>query len=384
MSQPAKRAIGIIVLLLVGIAGGIGADRLWRAHGSPELSPSQPAKPAHADEDEEPEAAAVVRTAIAVEGTLERTVEAIGVAAVPATASFVESWPLDLIVMRVFVQPGERVSKDAPLAQVSVTREAETQAGAARLAAENAAKSLDLARERLERGLATRTDVLAAQSALDEARQRLDRLGALAPPKDGILRAREAGIVGTVRVQAGATVPAGTPILDIGSDAVAAQVGIDPADAAGLAVGQTFEVRPIDERAGGRWTGSISLLGQVVNPTTRLVDATLALRGDPPPRSGTPLRARQSLPGASGVVIPRAALMPDGEGMIVFLVRDGTAVRTAVTVAQRGSDMVVLASGCAPGDHVIVSGQSQLTQGATVREVAAEASPPAGGASGHH
>ena len=49
--------------------------------------------------------------------------------------------------------------------------------------------------------------------------------------------------------------------------------------------------------------------------------------------------------------------------------KDGTAVRSPVTVTLAGRDQVVVASGCSAGDHVIVSGQSQVTQGATVREI---------------
>src|SRR5262249_51197355 len=98
-------------------------------------------------------------------------------------------------------------------------------------------------------------------------------------------------------------------------------------------------------------------------------------------RVGTPLRARASLSGASGVLIPRAALVPDGDEMIVFLVRDGTAVRAPVTIALSGRDQVAIAGGCAPRDHIVGSGQSQLTPGAPVREVTASPKPaqPSGG-----
>jgi hypothetical protein len=50
-------------------------------------------------------------------------------------------------------------------------------------------------------------------------------------------------------------------------------------------------------------------------------------------------------------------------------------VRTPVTIAQRGDDQVLLSSGCSAGDRVVVSGQGQLTPGATVREIAAEPKP---------
>jgi RND family efflux transporter MFP subunit len=362
-----------VALLVAGAACGVGGDRLWNARfGGNAVHDKPPAHtPPPADEGEEPEPAAVVRTVVAVAGSLHPTVEALGMAAVPPAATVVESWPTDVIVTAVLVQPGEAVVKDSPLVQVSMTRDAETQLAAAQLALENSAKSLEVAQQRLDRSLGTRTELIAAQGARDEAKQRLDRLQAGFPPKDRLLRAHSPGIVGTLRVQAGGTVPAGTPIVDITSDAAVAQIGIDPAETAGLSIGQVFDVRSVDDRAADGWKGTLSLIARTVNPSTRLVDATLTLAGGPLPRVGTPLRAKAVVPGAAGVIVPRAALVPDGDSMVVFVVRDGTAVRTPVTVAQRGSEQVALAGGCAPGDHVVVSGQNQLSPGATVRETTA-------------
>jgi RND family efflux transporter MFP subunit len=382
MKEVGRRILGGAVLLVLGAAAGVGGERLWQARHPSESAQDKPAAAKPADEEDEPEPAAVVRTVAAVQGELHRTVEAIGMAALPPTATSIESWPTDVMVTRVLVQAGEAVSKDSPLVQVAITRDAETQIGAAELALESSTKALEVAQQRLERSLATRTDVLAAQTARDEAKQRLERLKTGRPPEDGVLRAHSAGVVGAVRVQAGSTVTAGTPLIEITSGAVVAQVGIDPADAAAVAVGQVFDVRPVDDRGTSHWSGTLSLVSPGVNPTTRLVDGTLTLGGESPPRPGTPLRARAVLPGASGVLIPRAALVPEGDEMIVFVVRDGTAARTPVTIAQRGSDKVLIAAGCTAGDRVVVSGQSQLTPGAVVREVSAEPKPakPNGGA----
>jgi membrane fusion protein, multidrug efflux system len=385
MSTSGRRALGVVLLLGLGIGAGVGADRLWQARSERAAAASKPAaaKPDSGDEDDEPAPAAVVRTVVAVAGELQRNVDAVGTAAAPPGATLVESWPTDVMITRILVQPGETVSKDTPLAQISPTRDAETQLAAAHLSLEGTTKALDVTQQRLDRGLATRTDLLTSQAAHDEAKQRLERLQGAHPPQDGLLRAHAPGTVGALRVQQGAIVTAGTPILDITSDAVVAQIGIDPADASGVAVGAVFEVRPIDDRLAVRWKGTVALMSHTVNATSRLVDATLTLSGDAQPRAGTPLRAHAALSGASGVLVPRAALVPDGDEMIVFVVRDGTAVRSPVTIAMAGREQVTLASGggCSPGDHVVVSGQSQLTSGATVRELTPDARhvQPSGG-----
>lgn len=375
--------IACIVFFALGTALGIGVDRLWRSGRNHDAATgaSSSSQPASESDDEEPEPAAIVRTVAAVLGQLPRNLEALGVAALPPTGAFIEYWPADVTVTRVFVQPGEMVAQETPLVQISLTREAESQTASAQLAVETTSKALEVAQQRLERGLATRPEVVAAQAARDEAAQRLERLQAGAPPSDGVLRAHSSGVVMGVRVQAGATVLAGTSIVEISSGAVVAQIGIDPGDAAGLNPGQAFDIRPVDDRDGSHWSATLSLIAPIVNPTSRLVDATLMFDDPALPRSGTPLRARASLPGSTGVVIPRAALVPEEDGMVVFVVKDGTAVRKPVIVAQRGDGQVVLAGGCEPGDRVVVSGQSQLTAGAEVREIAVEspAAKPNGG-----
>jgi multidrug efflux system membrane fusion protein len=369
------RILGLVALLAAGVGAGVAADRWWHARSSGGDEKASADKPKPADEDEEPEPAAVVRTVIATSGELARTVDALGSAAIPPTATTIEAWPGDVLISRVLVQPGETVAKDAALLQVALTRDAETQFAAAQLSLETTSKALDAVKQRLDRALATRTDLLTAQAAHDEAEQKLERLQTGQPPKDGLLRAHAPGTVAAVRVQPGTTVTGGSPLIDIAADTVVAQIGLDPADVTGIAPGQAFDVLPLDERAPGRWKGRVSVLAHVVSPTTRLIDATLTLEGDAPPRPGTALRAHATLAGERGVLVPRAALVPDGDELVVFIVRDGTAVRSPVHVTLSGREQVVVTSGCSSGDHVIVSGQSQLTPGATVREITTGGTP---------
>lgn len=378
------RVWSMAAILAAGVVAGVVADQWWHTRSAETGNDAKPnaekAKPG--DDEEEPEPAAIVHTVIAASGELPRIVDALGTAAVPPTATTIESWPNDLLIARVLVQPGESVAKDTPLLQVVLTRDTETQLAAAELSIQSTTRALESVQQRLERGLATRTDLLAAQSAQAEAKQKLERLQTGQPPKDGLLKSHSAGTVTAVRAQPGATVTAGSPLIDIADDSVVAQIGVDPADAAGVKMGQVFDLTPVDERSPGRWKGKVSLLARVVNPMTRLLDATLTLEGDAPLRPGTALKAHASLEGEKGVLIPRSAIVFDGEEMIVFIVKDGTAVRSSIQVALTGREQVAVTSGCTSGDHVIISGQSQLAPGATVREVTAQdkTQPHSGGA----
>src|SRR5262249_28091285 len=106
-----RRFFGILILFILGVGAGIAGDRFWRS----KTASTEPAagKPA-ANEEEEPEPAAIVRTVIAKDGELSKTIDSIGSAAVPPTAIFIESWPTDVLITRLLVQPGETVAKDAP------------------------------------------------------------------------------------------------------------------------------------------------------------------------------------------------------------------------------------------------------------------------------
>src|SRR5689334_5559948 len=121
--KPSGKALGLVALLAggIGIGAGVAADRWW--HRADRQSAAQPGAgaPKPADEDEELEPAAVVRTVVAISGELPRTVDALGVAAIPSAATAIESWPSDLLISRVLVQPGQAVAQDAPMLQVAVT-----------------------------------------------------------------------------------------------------------------------------------------------------------------------------------------------------------------------------------------------------------------------
>jgi RND family efflux transporter MFP subunit len=70
---------------------------------------------------------------------------------------------------------------------------------------------------------------------------------------------------------------------------------------------------------------------------------------------------------AKRVAVPLAALRGDDKEEAVFVVRDGKASRRVVAVAERQADRVVLSSGVAAGDPVIIDGPKSLKDGQRVR-----------------
>lgn len=69
------------------------------------------------------------------------------------------------------------------------------------------------------------------------------------------------------------------------------------------------------------------------------------------------------------VVVPTVAVAPGPDGFIAFVVgKDSKVHVTPVTVDRANGDRTAVAKGLAVGDHVIIEGQSQVTDGQTIKE----------------
>lgn len=362
----ARQAVVGVVLLALGAAGGALG---WRWYFGADGVHHDAAAPEEGAGEKKAEPAALVVTAVATQEVLHPTIEALGSVMLAPTAVWAVVWPSELSVIKVLVAPGQTVEKDAPLVQVAASRDAETQALLAAQTAESADRALDAAKQRVERGLAARPELIAAEAVANEARQRLERLKAGAPPADGMIRTSAAGVVQAVRAQAGSVAGANTSLVDIApGDGVVVLLGVEPARAPEAAVGQRVMLAPVDVRDPSRFEAVVSLVAPMVNPATRLVDVTATFAAGPQARVGTMLRGELALPEARVVIVPRAAVVPDGDKDVVFVVKEGKAVRAPVVLGRRSGDRVEVVKGCEAGDRVVVMGQSQLTDGAAVRQ----------------
>jgi hypothetical protein len=70
---------------------------------------------------------------------------------------------------------------------------------------------------------------------------------------------------------------------------------------------------------------------------------------------------------ASALVIPRGALMRDGNTRFVYVYAEGKARRTPIEVGLIGPNEVEVISGLRDGDRVILPGATPLSDGAAVR-----------------
>lgn len=69
------------------------------------------------------------------------------------------------------------------------------------------------------------------------------------------------------------------------------------------------------------------------------------------------------------VVVPTVAVSPGPDGFIAFVIgKDSKVHVTPVTVARANGDRTAVAKGLAVGDHLVIEGQSQITDGQTIKE----------------
>ena len=105
-----------------------------------------------------------------------------------------------------------------------------------------------------------------------------------------------------------------------------------------------------------------------MDPATRLVNATLRAENSDALIPGMSLSILLTLRERAGVVVPRAAILEDAEGLHVFIIRDGTARRRPVELEFETDTDALVKSGVAAGDKVAVSGVAVLSDGVAVRE----------------
>jgi HlyD family secretion protein len=285
----------------------------------------------------------------------------------------------------VFVEAGDHVKRGQPLARIDdsvLVQQVNRLAASLEQARAQAALSVAefkraqgveaagaLSAEDIEKRRATSvTDaanvkVVAAQLA--EAQARLARTHLVAPV-DGIVLTRHAE-VGQIAN------PGGDPLFRIASGGEVEMRGqIAEQDLAVVKSGQAATVyltgisRP--------FTGTVRLLGAIIDPATRLGDIRIQLQPDPALRPGAFARAEVSVDKAQRPVLPQTAVMADGSGSYVLLVNSANKVeRHPVEVAGMTDAGTIIRSGLNGNERVVATAGGFLRDGEAVRVAPAPA-----------
>lgn len=226
-----------------------------------------------------------------------------------------------------------------------------------------------------------RIQVTAAQTQFDVARRNLAAL---------TVRSPVAGTVTSLPQTVGAPVTATSVIAQIDTGGFEVTASADAAVAGAL---QSHPTLAATVTLNG--TSRVKALLRVVSPTTNSAsdrtDVTFTLvPGKTVVRPGATAGIDVVMPEARGLVVPAAAIVSDGSDSVLFIAQgpdgaaatpsegtaptqgaaptEGTAHRVKVTLAAADATRaVVLGDGLEAGSRVVVTGQTELTDGAAVQ-----------------
>jgi len=295
-------------------------------------------------------------------------------------------------ILRVDVEPGQRVSAGTVLAQIE-PQTAREQAAFADALVRSLQNDLRLQQRNLERDTrlaaagalsarAVESDSLAvaqAEAALAEANAR--QVVAERTLARSTVRAPFAGVVSERLVSVGDVVQNGTElftIVDPSSLRLEAQL---PAQAlGGLAVGTPvqFTVSGFQDR---RLTGRVTRIYPAVDPATRQVRILVTV-----PNPGQQLvvglfaEGRVVTAERRALTVPKAAVDLRGVRPMVSQVKDGRLMRTEVVLGLEDvvTEMVEVTAGLAAGDTIVLGSSRGIPAGTPIRvqDVAERTAPP--------
>jgi membrane fusion protein, multidrug efflux system len=319
------------------------------------------------------------RTAVATEGPFVEAVTALGVVTTRPGRYAELSAPAPTRVTRIFVSAGDHVAAGMPLVEFDrAPFDAAAQSAAAALV--NAEHAAQRARSLSAAGILPRRDADQAEADLAQARanaivaDRARELATLRSPISGVVT-RMAAVLGA------SSDPSQSVVAVVDPSALDVAFTVSPTDGAlvrpGAAVALTAGQGGGGGGAGGGrsagdgeslGTGTITTIGATVDSASRGVTVRARL---PHPnrelRVGEAVFARiATAVHPHAVTVPVQALVPDADGLKVFVVEAGRAHARRVTVGGRTEAVAEITSGLKAGEVVVTEGAYGVDDSAKV------------------
>ncbi|MGC9259205.1 MAG: efflux RND transporter periplasmic adaptor subunit [Phycisphaerae bacterium] len=342
---------------------GIGVG-VWRQTG-PKTAAST-ADAAHSREP--PRVIAYVKTVPVRRQSISASVAAYGTVVARASSIHNVAVPFKAQVLRMLVAGGQHVKKNEPLLQLESTNSELLLLAQAQNAALTAREQLSEEKQKFALHLATRQSLLAAQQAVQLAQLNLSNLKALGIGGPRLIKAPASGVVAKILSGPGQIVLPGGPLLQlVSSRNIEVQLGLEPEDSIKVQRGQVVALMPVGEQKTRAIVGHISLITQRVNPRTRLVDVFVTPETHSGLLLGQYVEGKLIIAHATGLVVPRAAVLPVGNAQELFTVRNGRAVLHLVHVGLANAQYLqLLNSGLREGEPAVIVGNAELTNGMAV------------------
>ncbi|WP_156419456.1 efflux RND transporter periplasmic adaptor subunit [Aureimonas sp. AU12] len=182
-------------------------------------------------------------------------------------------------------------------------------------------------------------------------------------PTDGLVLARTARLGSVVST-------AGGGLFEIARDGLI-ELDAEVSESALNAL-ETGQSAAVVLASGDAITGRIRLVSPKVDATTRLGRVRIALPASPLLRTGAFGRATVETKRATGIVLPRTAVVTDGLKASVQVVKDGVVETRPVELGISAGDEVEITAGVGEGESVVSLAGTFVRDGDRVTPVAAE------------
>ncbi|ASR42137.1 efflux transporter periplasmic adaptor subunit [Xanthomonas citri pv. mangiferaeindicae] len=181
-----------------------------------------------------------------------------------------------------------------------------------------------------------------------------------------------AGVISQRMIRTGNFVQINTPIFSIVDNArIEATLNVPERELRVLKRGQPVRLQ-VDALPGESFEGVVERVAPVVESRSGTFRVVTAFAGTDALRAGMFGRIHIDYDQrADALVIPRAALLDDGDQAAVFTVRDGKAVRVPVTLGYVDGDLIEVRDGLKDGMQVVTAGKVALREGSPVQVIGA-------------
>ncbi|GAA0731663.1 efflux RND transporter periplasmic adaptor subunit [Sphingomonas trueperi] len=282
------------------------------------------------------------------------------------------------LVTRVLVDAGSWVKKGQVLAVVDRSVQAQTaeslaaQIRVAEADAKLAQANLDRAQQLVGNGFISRADIDQRVATRDQALARVRVAKAQLAETQARnrrldIRAPEAGLVLARQIEPGQIVSSGSGTLfRMAMDGqFELRTQLSEADVQKLHVGAPAEVTPVGTQTS--FKGQVWQVSPVIDPTSRLGIARIALPYNPALRPGGFASARIVAGAVTSVILPQSAVQSDQQGTYVYILNDkNEAVRRDVKTGDVSDDGVRITSGLTGNERVVMTAGAFLNPGQKV------------------
>ncbi len=279
------------------------------------------------------------------------------------------------VLLSASVEEGNRVAVGQDVAEIDA-RELEAQLRSAEASLAFAAATFERSEKLFKQQIMTAAEYDRDRAAFESAKASTDQL----KTRVGFSKvvAPIGGMITEKRFEAGDVVSAQTRLYTVADvSTLVTLVRVSELEVAALKVGDRVPVT-IDALGGESFAGRIRRIFPTADSATRLVPVEVALAADSRGRlrPGYSVRATFALDRRdNALLVPSRAVSGPAGARAVFVVSGGTISRKSVRVGEDVGGSTEVLDGLVEGDSVIVSGTSQLREGAKANIV-----PPIGDA----